>query len=42
MPSRLTCPEEAELLPLAMGDPVPAEVDRAPGRLWKLPGEADS
>ncbi len=26
MPSSLTCPEEAELLALAMGDPVPAEV----------------
>ncbi len=27
MPSSPTCPEEAELLPLAMGDPVPAEVE---------------
>ena len=26
MPWNLTCPAEAELLPLAMGDPVPAEV----------------
>ncbi len=26
MPSTLTCPEESELLPLAMGDPVPTEV----------------
>ena len=26
MPSSLTCPEEAELLALAMGEPVPAEV----------------
>ena len=26
MPSSLTCPEDAELLALAMGEPVPAEV----------------
>ncbi len=26
MPSTLTCPDEAELLPLAMGDPVADEV----------------
>ena len=27
MPSSLTCPDETELLALAMGEPVPAEVD---------------